>query len=196
MPFDPTLPHPLPEIDPELFDELLSESKRFVDSCDCRVMSDELPTRFLDFWLMPDARTDAQREHYQELYESDENGILLQLPLYLLDHVYHCRFDAPTDDAGEAAMSADAPTDVAQRLESDPEYRADIMLFIKRLHQFQLLLQYIHMMYELGHVRQMYRFDVFDVEAYDEVIMEIMRGWIESFIEILAQEDDTQECGN
>ena len=27
MPFDPTLPHPLPEIDPKLFDELLGESK-------------------------------------------------------------------------------------------------------------------------------------------------------------------------
>ena len=52
MPFDPTLPHPLPEIDPKLFDELLGESKRFVDSCGYRVMSDELPTRFLDFWLI------------------------------------------------------------------------------------------------------------------------------------------------
>lgn len=183
MPFDPTLAHPLPEVDPELFDELLSESKRFVDSFDCRVMSDELPTRFLDFWLVPDAPTAAQCEHYQTLYKSEEYGILLHLPLYLLNYVYCRRFDVPADDAG---VSADAPADVAQRLECDPEYRADIMSFTRRLHQFQLLLQYIRIMYELGQVQQMYRFDVFDVEAYDDVIMEIMRSWIESFIGILS----------
>ena len=190
MPFGPTLPHPLPEVDPELFDELLSESQRFVDSRDCRVMSDELPTRFLDFWLMPHARTDAQRVHYQELYESEEYGVLLQLPLYLLNLVYHRRFAPPTNDASGAEDAAE----VLQKLES--EYRAGIKVFVRRLHQFQILLRYIRVMYELGMAQQMYRFDVFDVEAYDDVITEIMRGWIESFIEILIPADDTQECGN
>ncbi len=31
------------EIDPVLFDELLEESRRFVDGCGYRVLSDELP---------------------------------------------------------------------------------------------------------------------------------------------------------
>lgn len=98
MPFDPTLPHPLPEIDPKLFDELLGESKRFVDSCGYRVMSDELPTRFLDFWLMPVARTEAKRRKYRKLYKSDAEGVLLQLPLHLFDYVYHRRFDPPATE--------------------------------------------------------------------------------------------------
>ena len=90
-------------------------------------------------------------------------GVLLQLPLYLLDFVYHRRFAPPTNDASGAEDAAE----VLQKLESEPEYRAGIKVFVRRLHQFQILLRYIRVMYELGMAQQMYRFDVFDVEAYD-----------------------------
>ncbi len=188
MRFDPTLPHPLPEVSPELFDELLSESQRFVDSLDCRVLSDELPTRFLDFWLMPVGETDAQCDHYQALYESDECGVLLQLPLYLFDHVYHRRYDPPTNDA----LGAGDAAEVFQRLESDPEYQADIRMFARRLRQFQMLLRYIRVMYELGLAQSIYRFDLFDIDAYDEVITEIMGTGMELFIGVLNRVDDLE----
>lgn len=186
MPFDPTLPHPLPEIDPQLFDELLGESERFVDSCDYRVMSDELPTRFLDFWLMPIGRTDEETERYRKLYKSDEKGVLLQLPLYLFNYVYHQRID-PTNDSAEAETDAieDVKAEALHRYGSDPEFRADIELFIKRLHQFHVLLQYIRIMYETGMVHQMHRFDLFDVDAYEDVLTCIAGDLTETAINIL-----------
>lgn len=190
MPFDPTLPQPLPEIDPQLFDELLGESERFVDSCDYRVMSDELPTRFLDFWLMPVAQTEAQRRRYKELYKSDEKGVLLQLPLHLFNYVYHCRFDPPTDGADEDETTdtrnpEELAAEALRRFESDTEFQDHMKSFLKRLHQFHVLLQYIRIMYETGMVHQMHRFDLFDVDAYEDVLTCIAGDLTETAINIL-----------
>lgn len=196
MPFDPTLPHPLPEVDPELFDELLSESQRFVDSHDYRVMSDELPTRFLDFWLIPIARTETKRRRYETLCKSNEKGVLLQLPLHLFDYVYNRRFDSPTDlvenEPSSIDETADLKADVLHRFDSDPEFRAGIKLFMKRLHQFYVLLQYIRIMNELGMVRCMYRFDLFDVDAYEDVLTDIAGDLAETAIDVLDHAIATQ----
>lgn len=185
MPFDPTLPHPLPEIDPQLFDELLGESERFVDRCDYRVMSDELPTRFLDFWLMPVGRTDEETERYRELYRSDEKGVLLQLPLHLFDYVYRRRFDRPD----EGKVGEPATEQIAEALEqfcSNAAFRADVELFSKRFHQFHALLQYIRIVQGMGLAAHMIRFDLFDAEAYDEVLTEILVGANEFLLRLLV----------
>ena len=197
MPFDPTLPHPLPEIDPKLFDELLGESKRFVDSCGYRVMSDELPTRFLDFWLMPVARTEAKRRKYRKLYKSDAEGVLLQLPLHLFDYVYHRRFDPPADGADEDETTGTKnprklAAEALRPFESDTEFQNHMKLFFKRLHQFHVLLQYIRIMYEMGMVQHMQRFDLFDVDAYEEVLTGIVRDMTETIIKVLNQVGETK----
>lgn len=194
MRFDPTLPHPLPEVDRQLFDELLGESERFVDNCGYRVMSDELPTRFLDFWLLPEARTAAQCRHFDKLYKSETRGVLLQLPLHLFDYVYRRRFDPPTTDMpdDEAAEDAEMTAEALRRYESDPEFQAHMNTFIKRLHQFNVLLQYIRIMYETGMVQHMRRFDLFDVDAYEDVFTDIGREIAEALIEVLNRAEESE----
>ena len=164
MRFDTALPHPLPEIDPALFDELLAESKRFVDSLDCRVQSDELPARFLDFWLLPVARSETERRRFAALYKSNEECVLLQLPLH--------RFDLPP---------------IPVEADCNPVFRTDVELFQKHFHQFYVLLQYIRIMNEIDLVQFMRRFDIFEIEAYDEVITSVLKDWNEHMIRILSE---------
>ena len=172
MRFDTALPHPLPEIDPALFDELLAESKRFVDSLDCRVQSDELPARFLDFWLLPVARRETERRRFAALYKSNEECVLLQLPLHLFDYVYGKRFDLPP---------------IPVEADCNPVFRTDVELFQKHFHQFYVLLQYIRIMNEIDLVQFMRRFDIFEIEAYDEVITSVLKDWNEHMIRILSE---------
>lgn len=172
MRFDTTLPYPLPEIDPVLFGELLGESKRFVDSFDYRVLSDELPARFLDFWLLPVAHSETERKRFAALYRSNEEGVLLQLPLYLFDYVYGKRFDLP-------------PTPL--ETDCNPVLRADVELFQKYFHRFHVLLQYIRIMYEMGTAQFMRRFDIFEIGAYDEVITSVLKDWNEHMLRILSE---------
>ena len=160
MRFDTALPHPLPEIDPALFDELLAESKRFVDSLDCRVQSDELPARFLDFWLLPVARSETERRRFAALYKSNEECVLLQLPLHLFDYVYGKRFDLPP---------------IPVEADCNPVFRTDVELFQKHFHQFYVLVQFMR------------RFDIFEIEAYDEVITSVLKDWNEHMIRILSE---------
>lgn len=155
-----------------LFDELLEESRRFVDGSGYRVLSDELPARFLDFWLLPVARSEAERKRFAALYKSDEEGVLLHLPLHIFDYVYGKRFDRP-------------PTPVED--DCNPVFRADVEQFRKYFHQFHVLLQYVRIMYEMGSVRFMRRFDLFDVEAYDLVQTSVLKDWNEYMLRILSE---------
>lgn len=65
-------------------------------------------------------------------------------------------------------------------------------LFFKRLHQFHVLLQYIRIMYEMGMVQHMQRFDLFDVDAYEEVLTGIVRDMTETIIKVLNQVGETK----
>ena len=59
--------------------------------------------------------------------------------------------------------------------------------------QFQLLLQYIRIMYETGMVHQMHRFDLFDVDAYEDVLTGIAGDLAETVINILDRAAEA-EC--
>ncbi len=181
MYFDFTLPHPLPEVDPQLFNRLLDESKHFVKSHDYRVMSNELPIRFLDFWVMPTGRTNQEIERYRNLYKSKEKGVLLQLPLYLFTYVYYQRFRQP-DILNEGKAGEPVSTDAGFR-----------SVLYKRFHQFHALLQYIRIFQGMG-LENMVCFDLFDVEAYDEVQTDILVKTSEFFL--LMLDEFEKPCGS
>lgn len=48
-------------------------------------------------------------------------------------------------------------------------------------------LQYIRIMNEIDLVQFMRRFDIFEIEAYDEVITSVLKDWNEHMIRILSE---------
>ena len=49
------------------------------------------------------------------------------------------------------------------------------------------MLQYIRIMNEIDLVQFMRRFDIFEIEAYDEVITSVLKDWNEHMIRILSE---------
>lgn len=168
MLFKKTKKQPQSDVDCALFDEVFEDSKRFLDCCDYRVDSTDLPQRFVPRWLMPDARSKRERERLRELFESDRPGVLIQLPLAVFDYACYKRYDAPAGREPEAGPADEAA--VRQKLDEDPAFRAEAERFNRRFAQFQQLMRYLFTMHVTRQQERMVRFDLFDVEAYDAVL--------------------------
>ena len=69
-------------------------------------------------------------------------------------------------------MRADA---VEALFADDADYRAQAGAFIESFHKFQTLLRYIFTLHTIGFADKLRRFDLFDVEAYDEVLAQVNR---------------------
>lgn len=133
----------VPEINPELYERFLEESKRFVDENDGRIFSTDLPFRLLERWQLPVGRTDNERQQILSWLQSGEQGVLLQLPWNIFLYVCARRY---------------------------PEVSADPDAVRRRFDQFQLLIRYIYMLYMIRALNRMRRFDLFEIEAYDELV--------------------------
>jgi len=132
-----------PAVDPEQYDRLLEESKRFVEENDFRLVSTEIPFRMLQRWQIPVGRTDNERQQIISWLQSGERGVLLQLPWHLFDYVLAMRY---------------------------PSVSRESETFRMRFGQFQFLLRYIDMLYRITSMNRMRRFDLFDIDLYDDTI--------------------------
>lgn len=168
MLFKKTKKQPQSDVDCALFDEVFEDSKRFLDCCDYRVNSTDLPDRFVPRWMLPAARNKRESRRLHELFDSDQPGVLVQLPLAIFDYAYYKRYDVPAGREPEAGAVDEAA--VVRKLESDPEFLLEAERFNDRFAQFQQLMFYLFKMHTLRRRDSMLRFDLFDVEAYDAVL--------------------------
>lgn len=123
------------------YERLLDEAKCYVADCDYRVMTTDLPFRFLDIWIEPVDPDDCEAVRQQSLKLSHDKLFRNRVPADLFAYVYEKRH------AGKKIGKA---------------------LFRRRFEQFQLLLRYVAMLYMIRSADRMRRFDLFEVEAYDE----------------------------
>lgn len=147
MLFKKTKKQPQADVDCALFDQVFEDSRRFLDCCDYRVDSTDLPERFLVRWMLPVARSERERRRMRELLHSDRPGVLLQLPLAVFDYVYYNRCDVPVGREPEAGPLDEAA--IRRKIGEDPAFRADAELFNKRFAQFQQLMHYLFTMHLL-----------------------------------------------
>lgn len=133
-----------PCIDPELYNRVFARSTGFLDTHRCSVLSTELPIEFLFKWRMPTPADNAEAERFHKLILSDYEGVLIRLPMDIFYYVCQKRF--PSDDEGEA------------------ENR-----FGEAFFTFQTLLCYIYFFHTLGKPERIRPFDLFDLDAYDEL---------------------------
>lgn len=132
-----------PDTDEErrTYERLLDEAKRYVDACDCRVFTTDLPFRFLDVWIEPVDPDDCDTTRQRSLKLSHRKPYRNRVPADLFAYVYEKRH-----------AGAKGGKEVVRR----------------RFEQFQLLLRYVAMLYMIRSADRMRRFDLFEVEAYDE----------------------------
>ncbi|WP_348717088.1 hypothetical protein [uncultured Alistipes sp.] len=141
---EPVTPGPGTDDESEIYERLFAEAKEYVDACRYRVCSTELPFRFLESWIQPvepDDR-DAVRQHALKL--SHKKLFRSRVPVDLFTYVYEKR--------------------------SVPSGRSEGALMQRRFGQFQLLLRYVSMLYMIRSSDRMRRFDLFDIENYDELV--------------------------
>lgn len=151
--FDPIMKResvtPVPETDDErkTYERLLAEAKGYVDACDYRVYTTDLPFRFLDVWIQP--------------VEPDDRDAVRQHSLKLA-HRKPFRNRVPVDLFAYVCGKRSFPTGKGSRA-----------VFYRRFDQFQLLLRYVAMLYMIRSADRMRRFDLFDVDGYDEAVERI-----------------------
>lgn len=155
-------------IDCKLFDERFADARRYLDVCDYRVDSTDLPRRFIIQWQMPMARGEHERRRLRALFQTDEPGVLIQLPLVVFDYVWQMRYDRGGDVPPDPGMTDGE--ELLRLLDKDPRLRAEVEYFDRRFMQFQELIRYIFTMTVLRREERMRRFYLFDVDFYDEVI--------------------------
>ena len=139
----PVLPDD-PYIDPELYDRVLTRSTEFLDAHDCSVLSTELPVEFLLKWRMPAPADKAESDRFHELILSDTEGVLIRLPLDIFYYVCEKRFPSADDDEAQNRFGEAFLT-------------------------FQILLTYIYFFHLHGKPESIRPFDLFDLDAYDEL---------------------------
>lgn len=139
-------PRTVSETDEErkMYEQLFGEAKSYVDGCGYRVCSTDLPFRFLESWIQPIEPDDRDAVRQHALRLSHHKLFRSRVPVDLFAYVYEKR--------------------------SFPEGKE---LLRRRFEQFQLLLRYVSMLYMIRTADRMRRFDLFDVENYDELVEQI-----------------------
>lgn len=166
------------DTDPELYRYRSASSEEYLESCNYRVWSTELPDRFLVWWMCPVGRDEAEQRSLERELRSDEESPL-HIPLEIFMTAYYeryerCKGPASFLSADRASTQEDADA-VEALFADDADYRAQAGAFIESFHKFQTLLRYIFTLHTIGFADKLRRFDLFDVEAYDEVLAQVNR---------------------
>ena len=78
--------------DPELYRYRSASSEEYLESCNYRVWSTELPDRFLVWWMRPVGRDEAERRSLERELRSDEESPL-HIPLEIFMTAYYERYE-------------------------------------------------------------------------------------------------------
>lgn len=167
------------DTDPELYRYRSASSEEYLESCNYRVWSTELPDRFLVWWMRPVGRDEAEQRSLERELRSDEESPL-HIPLEVFMTAYYERYERVKGMASflsddRAVGSEDAAAAVEAQLADDADYRAQALAFIEGFYKFQALLSYVFTLRMIDATDKLRRFDLFDVEAYDELIAQVNR---------------------
>ena len=129
------------DTDPELYRYRSASSEEYLESCNYRVWSTELPDRFLVWWMCPVGRDEAEQRSLERELRSDEESPL-HIPLEIFMTAYYERYERVkgmasflSDDC--AVGSEDAAAAVEAQLAGDADYRAQAFAFIEGFVCFQ-----------------------------------------------------------
>ena len=165
--------------DPEQYRYRTTASEEYLAAHDYRVRSTELPEQFLVWWMRPVGRNAAEQRQLEREFHSDDEYALVHMPLEIFMTAYYeryerCKGPASFLSADRASTQEDADA-VEALFADDADYRAQAGAFIESFHKFQTLLRYIFTLHTIGFADKLRRFDLFDVEAYDEVLAQVNR---------------------
>ena len=160
--------------DPEQYRYRTTASEEYLAAHDYRVRSTELPEQFLVWWMRPVGRNAAEQRQLEREFHSDDEYALVHIPLEIFMTAYYeryerCKGPASFLSADRASTQEDADA-VEALFADDADYRAQAGAFIESFHKFQTLLRYIFTLHPIGFADKLRRFDLFAVEAYDEVL--------------------------
>ena len=129
------------DTDPELYRYRSASSEEYLESCNYRVWSTELPDRFLVGWMCPVGRDEAEQRSLERELRSDEESPL-HIPLEIFMTAYYERYERVkgmasflSDDC--AGGAEDAAAAVEAQLAGDADYRAQAFAFIEGFVCFQ-----------------------------------------------------------
>ena len=165
--------------DPEQYRYRTTASEEYLAAHDYRVRSTELPEQFPVWWMRPVGRNAAEQRQLEREFHSDDEYALVHIPLEIFMTAYYeryerCKGPASFLSADRASTQEDADA-VEALFADDADYRAQAGAFIESFHKFQTLLRYIFTLHTIGFADKLRRFDLFDVEAYDEVLAQVNR---------------------
>ena len=165
--------------DPEQYRYRTTASEEYLAAHDYRVRSTELPEQFLVWWMRPVGRNAAEQRQLEREFHSDDEYALVHIPLEIFmtadyERYERCKGPASFLSADRASTQEDADA-VEALFADDADYRAQAGAFIESFHKFQTLLRYIFTLHTIGFADKLRRFDLFDVEAYDEVLAQVNR---------------------
>ena len=178
-----------PGNDPEQYRYRTTASEEYLAAHDYRVRSTELPEQFLVWWMRPVGRNAAEQRRLEREFHSDDEYALVHIPLEIFMTAYYERYERRKGPASFLSADRASTQEDADAVEAlftdDADYRAQAGAFIESFHKFQTLLRYIFTLHTIGFADKLRRFDLFDVEAYDEVLAQVNRdladGTIPSF---------------
>ena len=129
------------DTDPELYRYRSASSEEYLESCNYRVWSTELPDRFLVWWMCPVGRDEAEQRSLERELRSDEESPL-HIPLEIFMTAYYERYERVkgmasflSDDC--AVGPEDAAAAVEAQLAGDADYRAQAFAFTEGFVCFQ-----------------------------------------------------------
>ena len=129
------------DTDPELYRYRSASSEEYLESCNYRVWSTELPDRFLVWWMRPVGRDEAEQRSLERELRSDEESPL-HIPLEIFMTAYYERYERVkgmasflSDDC--AVGPEDAAAAVEAQLAGDADYRVQAFAFIEGFVCFQ-----------------------------------------------------------
>lgn len=153
-----------------LYDTIFGESIRFLKEHEYRILSVDIPIRFVVQWQIPIDCNDHERRRRRELLSLDPTGGLLNIPLDIFSHVYAQRYGDPYTKRGIDDMSE---KEIEERMKCDLALKAELEMFDERFYQFQTLLRHIHIMHIHKQQHKIVRFDMFDLDSYDKISKQI-----------------------
>lgn len=129
------------DTDPELYRYRSASSEEYLESCNYRVWSTELPDRFLVWWMRPVGRDEAEQRSLERELRSDEEPPL-HIPLEIFMTAYYERYERAKGMASflsddRAVGPEDAAAAVEAQLAGDADYRAQAFAFIEGFVRFQ-----------------------------------------------------------
>ena len=165
--------------DPEQYRYRTTASEEYLAAHDYRVRSTELPEQFLVWWMRPVGRNAAEQRQLEREFHSDDEYALVHIPLEIFMTAYYERYERCKGPASFLSADRTSTQEDADAVEAlfadDADYRAQAGAFIESFHKFQTLLRYIFTLHTIGFADKLRRFDLFDVEAYDEVLAQVNR---------------------